>query len=178
MTSPYAMRPGAGGLGHPWHDLELGHEAPEIVNCMIEIPRGEAPGAPPPAAAGATTTVGWQLLLRAGRPTTLRGGACGRRGAPPAPCSPLRPPPVPACPEGGPQEGGGGTPGLLHPTRSAAAAGGADARPAGSKVKYELDKETGLLKVDRILYSSVVYPHNYGENMQPPRRDERRTDLN
>lgn len=45
-------------------------------------------------------------------------------------------------------------------------------------MKYELDKETGLLKVDRILYSSVVYPHNYGENMQPPRRDERRTDLN
>ena len=34
--------------------------------------------------------------------------------------------------------------------------------PRGSKVKYELDKETGLLKVDRILYSSVVYPHNYG----------------
>jgi inorganic pyrophosphatase len=32
----------------------------------------------------------------------------------------------------------------------------------GSKVKYEIDKETGLLKVDRILYSSVVYPENYG----------------
>ncbi|KAM7264235.1 hypothetical protein ACFE04_001918 [Oxalis oulophora] len=32
----------------------------------------------------------------------------------------------------------------------------------GSKVKYELDKATGLIKVDRILYSSVVYPHNYG----------------
>ncbi|KAK3224152.1 hypothetical protein Dsin_011177 [Dipteronia sinensis] len=32
----------------------------------------------------------------------------------------------------------------------------------GSKVKYELDKNTGLIKVDRILYSSVVYPHNYG----------------
>src|SRR5919202_1985015 len=32
----------------------------------------------------------------------------------------------------------------------------------GSKVKYELDKETGLQKVDRILYSSVVYPENYG----------------
>ncbi|KAK8963511.1 Soluble inorganic pyrophosphatase [Platanthera guangdongensis] len=31
-----------------------------------------------------------------------------------------------------------------------------------SKVKYELDKKTGLIKVDRILYSSVVYPHNYG----------------
>ncbi|KAE8661079.1 Soluble inorganic pyrophosphatase [Hibiscus syriacus] len=32
----------------------------------------------------------------------------------------------------------------------------------GGKVKYELDKNTGLIKVDRILYSSVVYPHNYG----------------
>ena len=30
------------------------------------------------------------------------------------------------------------------------------------KVKYELDKETGMLKVDRVLYSSVMYPHNYG----------------
>ncbi len=34
--------------------------------------------------------------------------------------------------------------------------------PRGSKVKYELDKDTGLCFVDRILYSSVVYPHNYG----------------
>ncbi len=34
--------------------------------------------------------------------------------------------------------------------------------PKGSKVKYELDKLTGLLRVDRILYSSVVYPANYG----------------
>ncbi len=34
--------------------------------------------------------------------------------------------------------------------------------PAGSKVKYELDKESGLLIVDRILYSSVRYPANYG----------------
>jgi inorganic pyrophosphatase len=34
--------------------------------------------------------------------------------------------------------------------------------PKGSKVKYELDKDTGLLKVDRILYSSVIYPANYG----------------
>ncbi|KAG6397366.1 hypothetical protein SASPL_143533 [Salvia splendens] len=32
----------------------------------------------------------------------------------------------------------------------------------GSKVKYELDKTSGLIKVDRVLYSSVVYPHNYG----------------
>src|SRR3954467_11092274 len=34
--------------------------------------------------------------------------------------------------------------------------------PKGSKVKYELDKETGLLRVDRILFSSVHYPANYG----------------
>ena len=34
--------------------------------------------------------------------------------------------------------------------------------PQGSKVKYELDKETGMLRVDRMLYSSVVYPANYG----------------
>lgn len=34
--------------------------------------------------------------------------------------------------------------------------------PKGSKVKYELDKETGLVKVDRILYSSIRYPANYG----------------
>ena len=34
--------------------------------------------------------------------------------------------------------------------------------PKGSKVKYELDKETGLLKVDRILFSAVHDPANYG----------------
>jgi len=34
--------------------------------------------------------------------------------------------------------------------------------PKGSKVKYELDKSTGLIRVDRILYSSVQYPANYG----------------
>ncbi len=32
----------------------------------------------------------------------------------------------------------------------------------GSKNKYELDKETGLLRLDRILYTSTQYPHNYG----------------
>ena len=32
----------------------------------------------------------------------------------------------------------------------------------GSKKKYELDKETGLLILDRVLYSSVHYPANYG----------------
>lgn len=34
--------------------------------------------------------------------------------------------------------------------------------PTGSSVKYELDKETGLLRLDRILYSAVYYPANYG----------------
>lgn len=32
----------------------------------------------------------------------------------------------------------------------------------GSKVKYELDKETGLIKLDRILHTSTHYPANYG----------------
>lgn len=32
----------------------------------------------------------------------------------------------------------------------------------GSKIKYELDKDTGHLIVDRILYTSTQYPHNYG----------------
>lgn len=34
--------------------------------------------------------------------------------------------------------------------------------PKDSHVKYELDKETGLLKVDRFLYSAVHYPGDYG----------------
>ncbi len=34
--------------------------------------------------------------------------------------------------------------------------------PKGCKNKYELDKKTGLIRVDRVLYSSVVYPANYG----------------
>lgn len=58
-------------MSHPWHDIEIGDDAPEVVQAVIEIPKG-------------------------------------------------------------------------------------------SKVKYELDKNTGLLRVDRILYSSVIYPANYG----------------
>ncbi|MER3464464.1 MAG: inorganic pyrophosphatase [Chitinophagaceae bacterium] len=34
--------------------------------------------------------------------------------------------------------------------------------PEGSRTKYEIDKETGLLRVDRIIYSSFHYPINYG----------------
>jgi inorganic pyrophosphatase len=34
--------------------------------------------------------------------------------------------------------------------------------PKGDKNKYELDKETGLLRLDRVLYSAVHYPADYG----------------
>lgn len=34
--------------------------------------------------------------------------------------------------------------------------------PLGSNVKYELDKESGMLRMDRVLYSAVYYPANYG----------------
>lgn len=34
--------------------------------------------------------------------------------------------------------------------------------PKGSNIKYELDKKSGLIKMDRILFSSVHYPANYG----------------
>jgi len=34
--------------------------------------------------------------------------------------------------------------------------------PKGNRAKYELDKDSGLLKLDRVLYSSIFYPANYG----------------
>src|SRR5574338_164390 len=34
--------------------------------------------------------------------------------------------------------------------------------PKDSNIKYELDKPTGFLRVDRILFSAVFYPANYG----------------
>jgi inorganic pyrophosphatase len=34
--------------------------------------------------------------------------------------------------------------------------------PFGSSVKYELDKQSGLIRLDRMLYSAVYYPANYG----------------
>ena len=34
--------------------------------------------------------------------------------------------------------------------------------PQGSRAKYEIDKESGLLKLDRVIYSSFYYPCNYG----------------
>ncbi|MBX3159344.1 MAG: inorganic diphosphatase [Deltaproteobacteria bacterium] len=34
--------------------------------------------------------------------------------------------------------------------------------PRGSHLKYEIDKPTGLLRLDRVLYSAVFYPANYG----------------
>lgn len=34
--------------------------------------------------------------------------------------------------------------------------------PRGSRAKYELDKKSGMICLDRVLYSSVFYPANYG----------------
>lgn len=34
--------------------------------------------------------------------------------------------------------------------------------PKNTRAKYELDKETGMLKMDRVIYSSMYYPANYG----------------
>lgn len=34
--------------------------------------------------------------------------------------------------------------------------------PKGSRAKYEIDKTSGLLKLDRVIYSSFHYPANYG----------------
>jgi len=34
--------------------------------------------------------------------------------------------------------------------------------PRGSRAKFELDKESGLIKLDRVLYASMYYPLNYG----------------
>ncbi len=44
--------------------------------------------------------------------------------------------------------------------------------PMGSSVKYELDKHTGLLRLDRVLYSAVYYPANYGFIPQTYAEDE------
>jgi inorganic pyrophosphatase len=34
--------------------------------------------------------------------------------------------------------------------------------PKGTRAKYELDKQSGMLRLDRVLFSSVYYPANYG----------------
>lgn len=34
--------------------------------------------------------------------------------------------------------------------------------PLGSNLKYELDKDSGMIRMDRVLYSAVYYPANYG----------------
>lgn len=44
--------------------------------------------------------------------------------------------------------------------------------PMGSSVKYELDKTTGLMRMDRVLYSAVYYPANYGFIPQTLAEDE------
>lgn len=44
--------------------------------------------------------------------------------------------------------------------------------PRGSSVKYELDKATGLIRLDRMLHSAVYYPANYGFIPQTLAEDE------
>ena len=39
--------------------------------------------------------------------------------------------------------------------------------PQGSRTKYEIDKKTGLLKLDRVIFSSFHYPVNYGLYPRP-----------
>ncbi len=58
---------------------------------------------------------------------------------------------------------------ILHPWHGAHYGSGAPAHvnalieiSQGSRGKYEIDKETGLLKLDRVIYSSFHYPVNYG----------------
>ena len=58
---------------------------------------------------------------------------------------------------------------VLHPWHGAGYGDSAPERvnalieiPQGSRTKYEIDKVTGLLKLDRVIYSSFHYPMNYG----------------
>jgi inorganic pyrophosphatase len=58
---------------------------------------------------------------------------------------------------------------VLHPWHSADYGDNAPSQvnavieiPQGSRAKYEIDKKTGLLKLDRVIYSSFHYPVNYG----------------
>src|SRR5215203_6531989 len=58
---------------------------------------------------------------------------------------------------------------VLHPWHGASYGDKAPERvnalieiPQGSRAKYEVDKATGLLKLDRVIYSSFHYPVNYG----------------
>ena len=49
--------------------------------------------------------------------------------------------------------------------------------PQGSRSKYEVDKATGLLKLDRVIYSSFQYPVNYGFIPQTLGRDNDPLDI-
>src|SRR6201993_5407099 len=45
--------------------------------------------------------------------------------------------------------------------------------PLHSNVKYELDKASGIIRMDRVLYSAVFYPANYGFHLSSARRKSR-----
>ena len=101
---------GRSHASHPWHDLAIGDDAPNVINAVVEIPSGER---------GGSLVLSWLRIASSSN-------AC--KAVASSHCPLLT---------------------LDH-----------FAWPAGSKVKFELDKQTGLLYVDRILYSSVRYPHN------------------
>ncbi|MBW2983063.1 inorganic diphosphatase [Candidatus Woesearchaeota archaeon] len=49
--------------------------------------------------------------------------------------------------------------------------------PKGSRLKYELDKDSGFIKLDRVLYSAVHYPGDYGFIPQTLSEDGDPTDI-
>lgn len=49
--------------------------------------------------------------------------------------------------------------------------------PQGSSIKYELDKETGMIMVDRFAYTAMFYPFNYGFIPQSHAEDGDPTDV-
>lgn len=49
--------------------------------------------------------------------------------------------------------------------------------PRGSRLKYEVDKQTGMLRLDRVLYSSIYYPANYGFIPQTYAEDDDALDI-
>lgn len=49
--------------------------------------------------------------------------------------------------------------------------------PQGSSIKYELDKETGMIMVDRFVYTAMFYPFNYGFIPQSHAEDGDPTDV-
>lgn len=125
---------------HPTHlplPRRAGDNAPDHCNCVIEIPRGSKVRLKGPVR---------RLFLRSRCPTADRG----------------RPASWGPCRANWSQQGPDQTRGPASCLGGSLTDRGGPPSRGPAQVKYELDKDTGLCYVDRILYSSVVYPHNYG----------------